>query len=241
MNRVTDPIAPPSQATASWLTVSNLPRSWPPRASPDSLDHSLQVYLWTRTIMASKFAPSWPPSASLYSLDHGLQLHLQTRSITASKCISKLDRLQPRSASSSSLNHGVVKRWSLKADSPSSTLRRTSHGIRREFMRKSKKEGERIWRDTRPWWTTQMPWIYEWLARVHEDQHKLRGSTKLGKSAWDQELGKIECVCHIMRWCQSTPGSPKYILPVAESISVIPSSPYVYRRRDLDNTCHIMM
>jgi len=39
---------------------------------------------------------------------------------------------------------------------------------------------------------------------------------KLGKSAWDQELWKIQCAfCCLMRWCQSTPGSPKYILPVA--------------------------
>jgi len=33
----------------------------------------------------------------------------------------------------------------------------------------------------------------------HDELHKLRGSTKLGKSAWDEELGKIECVFRIMR------------------------------------------
>jgi len=39
---------------------------------------------------------------------------------------------------------------------------------------------------------------------------------KLGKRAWDQELWKIQCVFHcLMRWCLSTLGSPKYILPVA--------------------------
>jgi len=81
--------------------LSNLARSRPPSASPNSLDHGLQVYLQThsitacklRTIMASKciskLARSRPPSASLSSLDLSLQVHLQTHSITASKCISE--------------------------------------------------------------------------------------------------------------------------------------------------------
>jgi len=43
---------------------------------------------------------------------------------------------------------------------------------------------------------------------------------KLGKCAWDQELGKMESVFCIMRWCLSTLGSLKYILHVAYSISV---------------------
>jgi len=33
-----------------------------------------------------------------------------------------------------------------------------------------------------------------------------------------------------MRWCLSTPGSPKYVLPVALSTSVTPVSPYTRRR-----------
>ena len=90
MNRVSAPIAPPSQTTASRLTASkycfNLARSWPPSASPNSLDHSLQVYLQTRTITASKFPLSQPPSVSLNSHDYSLQV----RTIMASKCISKL-------------------------------------------------------------------------------------------------------------------------------------------------------
>ena len=49
MNRVSAPVAPPSRTTASRLTAPkyycNLARSWPPSASPNSLDHSLQVYL----------------------------------------------------------------------------------------------------------------------------------------------------------------------------------------------------
>ena len=84
-----------------------------------------------------------------------------------------------------------------------------------------------------------------------DEPHKLHGSMKarqeclrnhthcvdlwkLGKSAWDQELRKIQCVFRcLMRWCLSTPGSPIYILPVAQSISAIPVSPYTPRRLPL--------
>jgi len=76
--------------------ISKLARSRPPSASPNSLDHGPQVYLQTRSITACKFARSWPPSA-----------YLHTRSITASKCISKLARLPPPSASPKSLDHGL--------------------------------------------------------------------------------------------------------------------------------------
>jgi len=39
---------------------------------------------------------------------------------------------------------------------------------------------------------------------------------KLGKTVWNQELWTIQCVfCCWMRWCLSTLGFPKYILPVA--------------------------
>ena len=49
------------QLTAS-NSSSNLARSLPPSASPNSLHHSLQVYLQTCSIMACKFTRSWPPS-----------------------------------------------------------------------------------------------------------------------------------------------------------------------------------
>jgi len=51
---------------------------------------------------------------------------------------------------------------------------------------------------------------------------------KLGKSAWDQVLAKIEFVLCIVQWYLSTAGLPKYILCVAEFISIIPVSPDVY-------------
>jgi len=76
------PVRRPS--TASKYT-SNLARSRPPSASPNSLDHGHQVYLQTHSITACKFAQAWPPSASPISLDYSLQVHLQTPLITASK------------------------------------------------------------------------------------------------------------------------------------------------------------
>ena len=74
--------------------ISKLVQSWPPSASPNSLDHGLQVYLQTRSITACKFARSWPPSASPNSLNLSLHVHIQTRSFTASKCISDFTRSQ---------------------------------------------------------------------------------------------------------------------------------------------------
>jgi len=109
-----------SQHPARLLSTSsqysfNLVRSWPPSASPNSLDHGLQVHLWvqlhlglevhleTRTIMASKciseFTRSWPPS----SYNNGLQVHVQTRPITASKFATSC----PPSASQNSLDYGL--------------------------------------------------------------------------------------------------------------------------------------
>jgi len=95
---------------------------------PSSLDHSLQVYLQNRSITACKFARSRPPSASrnsLYyglqvrttmaskcispnSLDYGLQVYLQTLSITASTSASPNSLSRSRSASLSSLDHGLL-------------------------------------------------------------------------------------------------------------------------------------
>jgi hypothetical protein len=48
----------------------------------------------------------------------------------------------------------------------------------------------------------------------------------LSKSVQYQGLGKIACVFHIIRWGLSTPGSPKYILPIAYYITSSPVSPY---------------
>jgi len=102
-----------------------LARSRPPSLSPNSLDHGLQVYHYTRSIMASKSAGSRPPSASPNLHDYGpqvhisklppsrppssheqgLQVHLYTRSITISECISKFNRPGPPSVSPNTLNY----------------------------------------------------------------------------------------------------------------------------------------
>jgi len=133
--------------------ICKLAQSWPPSASPDSLDYGVQVHLQTHSITASKIALSWPPSAYLqiraitaskfkwswpptatpHSLDGSLQVYLHTRTIAASK----FARSRPRSSALSWLDHSLLKWWSLKADSPSSTLCLTSQSILREFLRKS--------------------------------------------------------------------------------------------------------
>jgi len=94
--------------------ISKLARSWPPSASPYTLDSSLQVCLvmafkciskLARLRHASLHSPRlevhistiawwWPPSWH----DHDLHVHLQTPTITASKCISKIARLGPPSS-----------------------------------------------------------------------------------------------------------------------------------------------
>jgi len=89
INIVSAVITPPFRSTASRSTTSkyssNLDRSWSPSASPNSLDHGLQVHLQTRSITTSKCI------SQLH--DFSLQMHLQTRSITASMCISELNMI----------------------------------------------------------------------------------------------------------------------------------------------------
>jgi len=128
MNRVSAPGAPYTDHLQVLVQSHSTTAS---SASPNSLKHSLQLYLQTRLITASKciskLARSRPTGASPNLLDHGLQLYLQThmitaskfsrswppsvylqtRSITASGCISKLTRSRPLRASPTSLDHGL--------------------------------------------------------------------------------------------------------------------------------------
>jgi hypothetical protein len=131
MKRVSAPGAPSikyipllvqTRSNTASKCISQLAGSRRPTASPNSLDHGLQVHLQTRLITVSKciskLARSRPRSVSPNSLDHGLQVctimasncispnsldrglqvHLQTRSITAINCISRLGRLRPPSS-----------------------------------------------------------------------------------------------------------------------------------------------
>jgi len=175
---------------------------------PPSLHlHGLHVHLQTRTIKASKWiiklAGTLPPSVSPTSHNYNLQVC----SITASKCFSKHAQSWPWSASLSLPDHDVVKRRNWKADTASSAIRCTSHGIRREFLRKSHSGSRSVgrgWEDMKgylammnhtnhvdlfklgktAWGTTQIEWIHERSARLPEEPHTLRGSIK----------GRQECV-----------------------------------------------
>jgi len=77
------------------IAGSKFAQSWPPSASPNSLDYALQV----STIMASN-------CISPNSLNHGLQVHPQTRSITVFKCISQSARSRLRNVSPNPLDIG---------------------------------------------------------------------------------------------------------------------------------------
>ena len=72
-------------STAS-ICFYTLARWWAPSASASSLDHSLQVYLYTRPITACKFTGSRPPSESANPLDHGLGVYLWVYSIVIFWC-----------------------------------------------------------------------------------------------------------------------------------------------------------
>jgi len=89
--------------------------------SPNWLGHSLQVYLQTRSITASKFTRSWPPSASTHLLDHCLQVD-HCRLITPSKCISKLAQCPPSSVSLNSPNYGLQVHLQSRSITPSNCI-----------------------------------------------------------------------------------------------------------------------
>jgi hypothetical protein len=108
-----------TRSIASSKCISKLAPSLPRFASPSLLDHSIQEYLQSCSITASKFTRSrpskcisyltrsQPPSICLNPLHHGLQVYLQTRSITPSKYISKLATSHPPSVSPNSLDYDI--------------------------------------------------------------------------------------------------------------------------------------
>ena len=166
MNRVSAAVTPLSRTTASRLTASwysfSLARSWPPSASPNSLDHSIQVYLSTRTITASTFAPSRSPSASPNSLDYSLQVYLQTCSITGSECISKFTRSRCAETVELEGSQPFIKTLPHLAG-----YLKAIHEKERFQLEESRKRVRR----------------YEGIPGHDDKPHKLRGSLKLGMSA----------------------------------------------------------
>jgi len=83
----TDFVSPPVPSEhlgllSIWDASHRGPANQPtPTTPPISINHSLHVYLQTRSITASKFAQSWPPGASPNSLDYDLWVYLWVYSI----------------------------------------------------------------------------------------------------------------------------------------------------------------
>jgi len=121
----------------------------------------------------------------------------------------------PPSASTNSLNYSVVKRGS-------------SHGTKREFLGRSTSALRSVGRG----------WEYRKVYPALRNHTTGVDLWKLGNIAWDQDLGNIDCVFRIMKWCLYTfhctvylcypyisvrPTSPP---PVSQSFPVSPLSPY---------------
>jgi len=164
--------------------ISNLTQSQLPSVSSNTLDYGLRVRMITASKSISKLAWSWLRSASQNSLHYRLYVYLQSRPITASKCISKIARWWAPSACQNSIDHNVVNGgagWQTAHHQRSTAPRIASEGNGWEcsiLARGAKGEGETIWRDTRPWWTTGIAWISKCLARECEEPQTLRGSMK---------------------------------------------------------------
>jgi len=145
--------------------------------------------------------------------------YLQPRPITASKCISKAARLRPPSSHDHSLQTRTITALECISKFTWSPCGETVE-----------LEGRQLIINTPPHLAWHPKGIVEkaqfWLEERGRGWEDMKGYPDmmnhtncvdlwmLGTSALDQELGKIECVFRIMRWCLSSPGFPKYILPV---------------------------
>ena len=184
----------------------------PPRVFPNSFSYGLQV----RTIMVSEFMSEITLSRPQSAWTHSLHYRLQVHTYMAPKCISNYVQSRLRTASPSSLDHDLLNLLLTKAVSLSWTFRHTSQGLSRELLRKRSSGSmnvERGWEEIK-----EYPAIKNHSNCVDQ--------WKLGHSLSDEELGNIWWGFRIRQLCRYTPGFPKYILPVADSVSVIPVSPY---------------
>jgi len=149
---------------------------------------------------------SWPASVSPKLVNHSFQVHLQTHSKKVSKRISEFNLIVAASKCISKVA------WTqLPTASPKSLDRGFQIHLQTRSIAASKCISNLA--RSRPQSVSLSSWIVIF-----------RRTSKLG---W------IEYLFGIMR-CRSTPGSPIYTLPDAESISVIPLSPNIYIWRDLD-------
>jgi len=120
----------------------------------------------------------------------------------------------------------VVKRWGENAESPLSTLLRTSRNIQTEFIRKSG-SGSSVCRNRARRYESTRNW----------GSMKLDGSTKSRTERVRPKVGKDRVCIFIvwhdemeMRQCLSTLESAEYILPITRSTSNAPLSLYNYCR-----------
>jgi len=191
-----------------------LPPNWPspdrplPSTPPIPFNHGHQVHLWvqpiiglqvylpTRSIMASKciskFTRVWPPCASLSVLDLGLQDHLWVHRMLASKSISEFTGSRPLSASPNSLNLSVVNGQSYQAGSLLSVLCHVSHNIWRVSVRISSSFSKSVC----GWWADMKGYSMilnhthcvdirrigkissgtAWIASIYESSARVRGA-----------------------------------------------------------------
>jgi len=150
-------------------------------------------------------------------------VYLPTSSITASKCICKLTQSQPPSTSLLSHDYFVVKWQCYMSKRPSATLYCTCPNIRREFVKKSISGSRKLGH----WWKYMMGYLAGINNTHWIDLYTLR------YSVWNQELGMIKCVSPIER-CLYTPVYPQYLLPIVQSISIVPKFQYA----PLPPPCH---
>jgi hypothetical protein len=138
-----------------------------------------------------------------------LEVFLYWCTIMSSKCISNLARSQPASVSLNSLNY-VLQVHITMASTPISKL---------------------AW--SRP--PNAFPNSHDHGRQVHLQTLSITAAKCISKLTrlWapNPVLHSLNCVFCKLRQCLSNPGFPKYILPVAESISVIPLFPDVYIER----------
>jgi len=258
MNRVSAPVAPPFRTTVSRLTASkfcsNVARSRPPSSSPNSFDHSLQVYLQTRSITAykclSKLARSRPPSASPNSLDHGLQVHLRTHSVTASKCISKLVRSQPPSQSPNLLDYGLQVHLQTRLIM---ALEFISNFTQSQWGEMLELEGRQPMMDIPPhlaWHpngilVTERFWLEERRMRVRRYVTTLPRGSMISWKEWPRSEDGNDRVCISYNAIMSFySGVSQIYTPccwVHLHYSWIFICMYVCIYRDVDNTCRIIM
>jgi len=178
---------------------------------------------WNLHDCVFQFAPFWLTTESPNSLDRNVPVYSHTHSIMTSDWISMFT--QPLCGERVDLE----SRLPMSESSPHIAWHRNEISETEWFLLKNHwntiSGSEEIPGYDEPHILCGSMNTWQECIRIHMNSVDLQ---KLSQSVWNKELGKIKCALHIMRWCLSTPRSPRYIMPVAESISVIPVSPEDY-------------